>query len=242
MTVVTVSVRGVVEEHHVDPHQEVVEAWLAARPDWEAAGNPRLAGYRSERAASPPVLRGADPGAPDRAEGLRPTRSADAAAHPGAQRPHHGQPIRSAQGSGRSGRPRLSSMTAIERDQPPTDARIRASISSIEPTPSTSCTSTSPAPGSRRCRVRTAPCRCRSDAGPRRGRRRRSGSRSWRGPPGGSSTPRPGRGERPRPRVSCRSRRGSRRATPPGSRSGSRRGERRRRHRVRRVAPPPSGW
>ena len=45
MTVVTIGVRGRVEGAATDEALSELEAWLAARPDWEAAGNPRLMGY-----------------------------------------------------------------------------------------------------------------------------------------------------------------------------------------------------
>ena len=93
MTVVTVGVRGRVEGTATDEAlAELRHGWPRGR---RGRREPAAHGLqRSERAASPPVLRGADPGAPDRALSLRVMRMAGAAAHPGAQRPHHGQPIR----------------------------------------------------------------------------------------------------------------------------------------------------
>ncbi|MEC8496384.1 MAG: heme-binding protein, partial [Planctomycetota bacterium] len=45
MTVVTIGVRGRVEGAATVEALAELEAWLAARPGWEAAGNPRLMGY-----------------------------------------------------------------------------------------------------------------------------------------------------------------------------------------------------
>lgn len=45
MTVVTIGVRGRVEGTATDEALAELEAWIAARPEWEAAGNPRLMGY-----------------------------------------------------------------------------------------------------------------------------------------------------------------------------------------------------